>query len=357
LPEQEREARTEPPTQHRLRELRERGRVPKGADLTGAVMLLAAVMFLRLYGAVMVESLAERVVLLLSGLSSGPQSAAGVVTLMRRLIEWLLLLLIPIMGFMVGVAILSNVTQFGLVFSATPLEPDLDKMNPVNGMRRLLSLRTLVALVNSSVKIAVVGVVAFFTVRSELDAIGILAEVDAGTILFYSAGAAFRLGLGLAIALLALGVLDLLYQRYQFTQDNMMTRVEVREELKRTEGDPMIRSRRRALQRRLAMQRMLHDVPEADVVVTNPTEIAVAMKYDAERMGAPTVVAKGARAMAEKIRNIAIGNGVPILERKPLAQALFRSVDVGEEIPADLFKAVAEVLAYVYELDKMRQAG
>ncbi len=357
MPEQEMESRTEPPTQHRLRELREEGRVAKFPDLTSAVMLVMSVLFLRFYGGVMVRALAERVVVVLSGLSTPPASNEDAIALLRQSIEWLLLLLAPMMAFVVGLALVTNIAQFGLVFSGKPVTPDLNKMNPMNGVQRLYSLRAFVSLVTNVIKITIVSVVSFLSVRAEVYKVGVLVDLDAGPIFVFAAGAAFRLSMSLALALLLLGLVDALYQRYQYMRDHRMTKVEVREEMRRLEGDPMIRARRRALQRRLAMQRMLHDVPEADVVVTNPTELAVALRYDAEGMGAPVVVAKGARLMAAKIRDAAIEAGVSIIEKKPLARALFRAVEVGDEIPAELFQAVAEVLAYVYELDDMQAAA
>jgi flagellar biosynthetic protein FlhB len=356
VPELEHEARTEEPTPHRLRELREEGRVAKGPDLTSAVMLVAAVLFLRFYGETLAGMLAGRIVELAAMLRNPPDEA-GVMAIARNAIEWMLLGLGPLMAFCVGVAVISNVAQFGFVLSGTPIAPDIGKINPLNGINRMFTARTLVGLVMTVAKISVVSVVSYLSVRAEVARAGLLAGSSSGEILAYGAHAAFRLALALALALLVLGALDMVYQHHQFIQDHRMTKVEVREELRRLEGDPAIRARRRALQRRLSMQRMLHDVPEADVVVTNPTELAVALRYKAGSMNAPVVVAKGARLVASRIRELAAANGVPVVERPPLARLLYQTVDVGQEIPADLYKAVAEVLAYVYELEQMSAAA
>lgn len=255
--------------------------------------------------------------------------------------------------FIVGLA--ASLLQTGFVLSSHPLNFDLNKLNPISGFRRIFSVRGGVRFLMSLMKIVVVATVAFVSLRSEMRLLPATMELETGDLLKYGIRAAFFLGVRLALALLLLGFLDYLYQRWQYEQDLRMTRQEIRDEMKRMEGDPLLRQRRRAIQRQLAMQRMMHRVPEADVVITNPVHLAVALLYQAERMNAPRVVAKGAGEIANRIVELAEENDVPLVQNAPLARALYRNVNVGQEIPADLYVAVAEVLAYVYQLEGRRR--
>jgi flagellar biosynthetic protein FlhB len=256
----------------------------------------------------------------------------------------------------VGVSIL----QSGFLFTGKTLQPSLNKLSPVRGAKRLFSRRSLVKLGVSIAKILILGSVAVWTVVDDVKKLMTLPWLDdPGQVVRLVRAVLFLvldLGLKIGAVLLVLALIDYAYQRWQRIQDLRMTKQEVKDELRRMEGDPLMRSRRRQVQQQLAIQRMRRDVPGADVVVTNPTELAVALKYDAETMTAPRVVAKGAGYVARRIREIAVTHGVPIVERKPLAQALFRTCEVGDEIPPKLYRAVAEILAYVYELEGRRPA-
>jgi flagellar biosynthetic protein FlhB len=216
----------------------------------------------------------------------------------------------------------------------------------------MFSMRALVELGKAIIKIVVVGAVAFFTIRSQFERLLALANADVWGAWGFLGQTTYTLGLRIAIAFLALGLLDYGFQRYQFEQDIKMTKEEVRQEIKDFEGDPQIRARIRRVRRQMAMNRMMAEVPRAHVVITNPTSLAVALLYDVEKMRAPVVVAKGARLMAERIREKAIEHSVPIVENVPLAQMLFKSVEIGSPIPETLYKAVAEVLAYVYQINR-----
>jgi flagellar biosynthetic protein FlhB len=230
------------------------------------------------------------------------------------------------------------------------LQPKLDKLNVVNGLKRLLSRRSLVELVRDLLKLAIIGIVAWLAVRAELDRIMTLADAEPAGILTVAGWAVFRVSIKVILALLILALFDYAFQRWDFERSIRMTKQELKEEYKLYEGSPLMRSRIRQVQRELARMRMSKEIPHADVVVTNPTALAVALKYDSETMSAPTVVAKGARLLAERIKEIARSAGVPIVENKPLARALYASVEIGAIVPAELYKATAEVLAYVYRL-------
>jgi len=228
--------------------------------------------------------------------------------------------------------------------------PSLAKINPLNGFARLFSIRSVMAAITSFAKLILVGVVAYFTIAH--GAASILHSFTFGfhDVVRLGCALTFELGMKLSVALLILALLDFAWQRFRHERDLRMTKEEVKDELRSMEGDPSIKRRRRQLQLQMAMQRLRKDVPKADVVVTNPTHLAVAIAYDAETMIAPKVVAKGADEIALRIRQIAGEFGIPIVERKPLARALYDNVDVGQYIPEQFYRAIAEILAYIYEL-------
>jgi flagellar biosynthetic protein FlhB len=253
-------------------------------------------------------------------------------------------------GLVAGLA--TNLAQVGLVVSLEPIAPKLSRIDPAAGLSRLFSGRALAELMKSCAKVLIVGYYGYVTLRQDYPALVATGVMEPGQILATVGNLGLRLGFRVGIALAVLAAMDYAYQRWEFEKSIRMTKQEVKEELRQTEGDPMLRARIRARQRQIAMHRMMQEVPKADVVVTNPVHLAVALKYDPGTMKAPKVVAKGARLLAQRIRDLAAANGVPIVENKPLAQALYKAVEIGREIPAHLYKAVAEILAYVYYLDK-----
>jgi len=220
-------------------------------------------------------------------------------------------------------------------------------------MKRLVSLKALVELAKSIVKILIIGSVAYLLVKSDMQDFPALSHQEVGQILVFIARVSLKVCFFVCLAMVILAVLDFLYQRWQHDEDLKMTKQEVRDEQKQTFGDPQVKARIRSVQLEMAKRRMMEAVPEADVVITNPTHLAIALKFDAEEMIAPRVLAKGAGYVAQRIREIAEENQIPIVEEKPLAQALYKMVELGEYIPAELYRAVAEVLAYVYRLKGM----
>ncbi len=341
--------RTEEATPRRLERLRAEGRFPRSVDLSAAVGLLASLLVLRLFGgdaALRLRVHLERsfVELARPGLTDADVLALGASSLglMLGLLAPLLLVLA------IGVAI--NLAQSGLAVSAHGVTPDLSRLNPLAGLQRLFSTHSLVELAKVLVKAALLAIVLGRAYTESLPAMLALAGGDVAATAPRLADLALGLGLTVAGALLVLGILDYGYQRWEFARSARMTKDELREELRQVEGDPRIRARIRALQRKLATSRMMQQVPKADVIVTNPTHLAVALAYDSETMAAPVVLAKGAEAIAGRIREIAQHHGIPVVENPPLAQALYRLVEVGRPIPVELFQAVAEVLAYVYRL-------
>jgi flagellar biosynthetic protein FlhB len=256
----------------------------------------------------------------------------------------------PLLAIVFLAVLATMLAQIGLVFTWQPLSPSLSRINPWTGLQRLFSLRGLMHAAAAFMKLLVVAAVAYLTLVASAVALTQASVLDHFDTVRLTSALAFRLAMQVGVALLILALLDYAWQRYRSERELRMTKEEVKDELRSMEGDPHIRRRRRELQLQLAMQRLRKDVPKADVVVTNPTHVAVALQYDAQTMPAPKVIAKGADYAALRIRQIAKEFSIPIVERPPLARALHQSVDVGQYIPERLYKAIAEVLAYVYEL-------
>jgi flagellar biosynthetic protein FlhB len=260
------------------------------------------------------------------------------------------LLLGPVFALMVMIAFGVNVAQVGLKISSKSLEPKFDKLDITKGLKRILSLRSLFQLVRDTIKLIIIGFVAFKAIQSEFDGFFLLPDMSVTQLATQMGKVSLMLVLKIGSVILAIAVLDYLYQRYDYEKSIRMSKQDLKDEYKDTEGSPQLKSRVRQLQREMARSRMMQAVPTADVVVTNPTHIAVALKYDPSEMEAPLVVAMGERLIAQKIKDLAREHGIPVVEDKPLARALFKMCDVGYAVPSTLFRAVAEVLAYVYRM-------
>jgi flagellar biosynthesis protein FlhB len=343
------EERTEPATPRRREEARERGQVARSADLSSAVILLAAVLALQFLGRPMIGGIFASAASVLQGLALVDGEPGSLMTHFGGAFTAVLLGFLPFVGIVLAAALAANLLQVGFLFTSGPLTPDLDRLNPISGIGRIFSLRGLMRLVAGLLKLAIVGLVVFWTLWAERLQLVQLSRLGFEEILGVAVDLMLLLSLRAAVALLVLAIFEYGFQRWQHERDLRMSKQEVREELKRYEGDPRIRERRRAIQQQLALQRMLLGVPQATVVITNPTHLAVAIRYE-KSMEAPVVVAKGAEQLARRIRETALEHGIPIVERKELARSLYRTVDVGQSIPAGLYQAVAEILAYVYRL-------
>lgn len=347
---------TEAPTQRRRDEARQRGQVARSVDLSSAAILLAALVALNFLGSRIFAELAAVMTRLLDGRSGPAWDVGSVRQVAGACLTSVATILLPLLLAMMLAGVLGNLFQVGIVFTAEPLKPELNKISPLAGLKRLFSKRSLVRLLMSLGKVGVIGVVSYLTIAGRFDQIITATGLGFQQVAAVGAELVFTLCIRVGVVLLALALLDYLFQRWQHEQDLMMSREELKEDLKRMEGDPQIRARRQRVARQLAMQRMSLEVPRATVVVTNPTHLAVALLYR-DGMNAPKVTAKGGDFMAVRIRQIAAAAGVPIVERKPLAQALYKTCKVGDEIPVNLYKTVAEVLAYVYELARHKKIG
>lgn len=346
---------TEMPTSRRLEEARDKGQIPKSTDFSSAIdMVGAAVLLLMLGGEILM--LGRTLILhaiedprTLMDIGSIPTQATEAFVQAAKTLA-------PLLGLMFCVAGIAQVTQVGLVFTTEPLVPKIERLNMVKGLGRLFSRRNLVRSGLGIIKLSVVLAVAWSYLSGNAQRLAVLPSMTIGSAFLQIGRLALELAAVLLAIMFAIGLIDWWYQRWQHTQDLKMTKHEVKDERRSMEGDPKIKGKRYEMMRKLAMQRINSVVPKADVVVTNPTHFSIAIRYDANTMHAPRVVAKGVDDMAMRIRQVAAAHAVPIVERPPLARGLYYSVEVGQEVPTEFYQAVAELLAYVYNLDKTAAA-
>jgi flagellar biosynthetic protein FlhB len=358
MPETAGQERTEKATPKKKEEARKKGQVAISREVSSAMVLLASLGFFYFAGSWMFWHLSEvitRVFHNIGTLQFNTINDARVFSLelMSRLLVILTPFLLPLAVF--GLA--ANILQVGFKMSTEAIAPKMNKLNPISGMKRFVSLKSLVELAKSIVKLLFIGTIAYLLVKSDIAAFPLLIHQEVGQILVFIARVSLKISFFVCLALVVLAVLDFLYQRWQHEKDLKMTKQEVKDEQKQTFGDPKVKSRIRSMQLEMARRRMMEAVPEADVVITNPTHLAIAIRFNAEEMIAPLVLAKGAGHVAQRIKEIAIEHQVPLVEDKPLAQALYKMVELGDYIPAELYRAVAEVLAYVYRLKGMYGAA
>lgn len=342
---------TEAPTPKRRLEAREQGNVARSSDLTAAVLLIGVLMLLSSFGSSLVKSLRGLVEEMLGQNSLMNLRQDGVGLIFMRAIFSIGTAMAPFFIGVMLIALLVNLAQTGLIFSTKRLQPNFMALNPFKGISKIFSGgQGIVRLLMSLAKLILVGLIAYSAVHGKLSQIILIQELSFNQIFSMASGIIYSICLRIGLLLLVLALLDYMYQRHRIEQELKMSKSEVKEEMKRMEGDPTIKNRRRQLAMAQHRERLKNDVPRADVVVTNPTEFAIALAYDSDSMAAPRVVAKGQGYFATQIRQLAIAHGIPILERKPLARALFKMCKVGQEIPEQFFAAVAEILAYVYEI-------
>ena len=343
--------RTEPATEKKRADARKKGKVFRSQELNSAAVLVFSALLLSFAGGAMASGIADMARELFGTAGTFRITATGAQELLVREIVRFGAVALPVLAGIALAGLALNVAQVGFSFSFEPMMPDLARVNPLSGMKRVLgSRRSLVELVKNVIKVTLVGYIAWDALQGILGDAVTLMDGDPSTIVAYMGHGAVSLALKTGLAFLVMAALDYAYQRFEFEKEMRMTKQEVKDEAKQQEGDPQVKARVRSIQRRIAYRRMMQDVPTADVVVTNPTHLAVALKYDTGKMSAPKVVAKGAELVAKRIREVAAEHGVPIVEDKPLARTLFQTVEIGEEIPEKMFQAVAQLLAYIYRL-------
>lgn len=347
---------TEPATEKKLREAREDGKVSKSKELVSAFDLIVFFLLLKIFVSFLGDGFEETFrytygsMGTLAKQSAGSFSEGEAAAFISSILLEILKLLLPFLVFGFAVTVIVNILQVGWKVTGKPLKPKPDKFNPINGMKRIISKDSIFELVKSIIKIALIIYVAYTAIKDDAQKIFVLYDMPLNQALTFCGSVIINAGLKISIVYLVVGLADFIYQKYRFKEDMKMTKQEVKDEYKNTEGNPEIKGRQRQRMREASRQRMMQDVPKADVVITNPTHLAVAIKYDAEKAKAPVVLAKGEDYLAQKIREKAKENGIEIVENKPLARMLYANVEIGEEIPPELYQAVAEILAMVYNM-------
>lgn len=347
--------RTEAPTPRRREEARRRGQVARSVEVNSALVLLVGFWLLNSTGARFGEAMGTLMRRSFTALSAGDLTLTTLRSAGLAVASLVVQAVFPLLLTVMVAGVIANVAQVGLLLSEQALKPDLNRVNPLNGLKRLFSLRGLVELGKSLVKLGAVGFTVYLGIRDNYEVIAATGQMTLSAGIANLSQVAGAIGLRAAVVILIIAAADYLFQRREHEKNLRMTRQELIEEMKRYENAEM-KNRIRARQRQMAMSRMMAAVPKADVVITNPTHLAVALRYEQGKMQAPQVVAKGQRLVADRIKDTARQHNVPLIENKPLAQSLFKSVEVGQEIPATLYNAVAEVLAFVYRLRAGRRS-
>lgn len=345
---------TEEPTSKRLDDARDKGQVAKSKEIGSAFSLLAAFILLQLilpgvghtFQAVF-PSIYNRLPELTT-LHNGEVPKAAVSAIMRTAFIDMLLICAPFFAVTFLVALICGLAQVGWKFTSEPLKPKFSKMNPISGLKRIISKESIFGLVLATLKIALISVVVYNYLMGREESIFLLYDIPLNRAIELLGDMVVGLGIRIAVTYMIIALADFIYQKRKFHEDMKMTKQEIKDEIKNDEGDPQIKAQQRQRMRQAAQRRMMQDIPKADVVITNPTHFAVAVQYDQSKYPAPVIVAKGADHLAKKIKEIAKKNKIEIVENKPLARTLYANVEVGEMIPPEMYKAVAEVLAFVY---------
>src|SRR5690606_1142171 len=341
---------TEKATPKKRQDAKKKGQTAKSQDVNTAIGLLAVFLFLSFFASSMgnismdIFRHAFNEYLLMSVTEDNLQ------LIFLDLLKELVLLLGPIMLIALVAGVAANLMQVGFMNTTEPLKPKLEKLDPIKGFKRIFSLRAIVELLKSMLKIGFVGIITFIVLWLRIDEVLALSHKTVGAALKTVGSLTLQMGLAASIALLFLSLFDYLYQRYDFEKNLRMSKQDIKDEYKNIEGDPLIKSKFKQKQREMAMSRMMQEVPKADVISTKPTHYAIALQYDENVSDAPVVIAKGIDFMAQKIKLIAGEHKIVMVENRPLARALYDQLEIGDKIPDEFFKAVAEILAYVYRI-------
>lgn len=339
---------TEKATPKKRQEARKKGQTAKSQDINTAVVLLAVFLFLLMAGNYLKTGLFSLFQNSFQNYMLMDATPKNIQTIFLSILKQLLQYIGPLLLVALIAGVAASLAQVGFLFTLESIQPKLDKINPISGFKRIFSLRAIVELLKSLLKISFVGLVTFIVLWKRMPDILVLSQKSVEAALATLGSLTVQMGLYASGALLLLAILDFLYQKYDFEKSIRMSKQDLKDEFKSTEGDPLIKSRIKQRQREIAMRRMMQEVPKADVVITNPTHYAIALKYDESKRDAPVVVAKGTDYIAQKIKLIAKENDVMTVENRPLARALYSQTEIGDTIPEEFFKAVAEILAFVY---------
>jgi len=343
---------TEKATPKRKQDERKKGKVAKSQDVNAAVLLLFSFLTFLVFGGFMKEGMINLYRKSFSEYIHWELSIENVQKIFISSTIDAAQIVAPIMGVALVAGVAANLAQVGFLFTTDSLKFDLKKIDPIQGAKRIFSVRALVELLKSLLKITVIGTVTFSVIWMNRSDMMMMSYKSLNSALGFFGKTALNMGFAAAIALLFLALLDYIYQRFDYEKNLRMSKQDIKDEYKNIEGNPLIKSKIKEKQRQMAMRRMMAEVPNADVVITNPTHYAIAIKYDEQKASAPYIVAKGADEVALRIKNTAKLNGVTTVENRPLARALYGAAEIGDLIPEEFFQAVAEVLAYVYRVEK-----
>lgn len=346
---------TEEPTPHRLKEARDKGQVAKSKEVTTAFLLVTSYVVLRFTGDTAwreLSGMTQQIFEQIPHAKNLDYAFTGTILLIG--IRAFAIIMAPIFAVTFLVAVVIESLQTGFVSSGEPISPKFEKINPLEGLKRMFSMQGLVELIKSLLKVILVFWITWSAMKDDLPFIVGLIDAHPWQAMLVGGSIAYKVAIRVGIFYMLIAGLDYMYKKWEYMKNLKMTKQEIKEEYKRLEGDPLVKQRMRDLQRSMANQRMMSAVPGADVVVTNPIHLAVALKYDASVMKSPTVLAKGKYEIAEEIKKIADENSVPIIENEVLARSIYGTTKVGGQVPADLYQAIAEVLAFVYKIKKER---
>lgn len=341
---------TEPATEKKRQEATQQGNVAKSQDLASVIILLAGFLMLRFYGSELYGICGEYMRYVLSNAIHTQLNLGETIMLFNQLIYLLIRVLLPFFVAIMLSAVAANMIQTGFLFRLDPMIPNIDRLNPISGLQNVFSWKLVAELVKSVLKILIVSYIPYATIREEMPTIIRFIQLEPLPAMIILLRIIFYMGIKIIMVLLALALADWAFQKWRHEENLKMSKEEIKEEYKQREGDPRVKQKIREKQRQAANRKMMDEVPKATVVVTNPTHIACALKYEPQQQGAPVVVAMGAGMIARRIKEIATENNVPIFENKPLARALYKMVEVGDEIPSDLYGAVVEILTQVYRM-------
>jgi len=351
MAEENKDQKTEEASSKRITDTEEKGNFAQSREISSSFVLLASIIAFSIVGRHATETVIKTWYSNLAEMGTIHLNVHELFRLMNWNMQNLFFIIGPILIIIMVAGVLANVVQTGgLHFSLHPLKPKWSKLNPLKGFGRIFSKTSLVELFKSLFKISIVSVIAYQTINSHWDEIPVLMGYGVGQVLFFMGEVMVEIMIKVLLVMIFLAALDFSFQKYTYLENLRMTKQEVKDERKDLEGNPQIKQRIRSVQMEMMRRRMMAAVPEADVVVTNPTHFSIAIKYDTKIDAAPVVVAKGQNEIALRIREIAKESNVPLVEDKPLARTLYKTVDVGQLIPASLYKAVAEILAYVFKL-------
>lgn len=344
---------TEQATDAKREEFRRQGQVAHTRELAGALLFFAAAGLVWVLGRFFFSNMYELFAKTMGTDMVTTIRGGNPLEILQFAAAKAAILVLPLAAVAAVIGVFSSVVQIGFLQVEDALSPDVNRLNPLSGFKRIFSLRGLVEGIKSLAKLIAVGIMMYLLLRSEVPKIPYLISSSPEEILLYLGGICIRLLFGVGLMMVVLAGADYFYQRWDLEKRMMMTKQEIKEEHKQREGDPQIKARIRRIQQQTARRRMMDAVPKADVVITNPTHIAICLKYG-ENLPAPQVIAKGADLVAEKIKEIARQHNIPIVENKPLARTIFKTLKIGQVIPRELFVAVAEVLSYVYRLKRKK---